>query len=41
MVIFNAKKMRGETPFVFTDLKEGLGIEKIEKFIMDQGVLYA
>ena len=35
----DAKKMRGETPFVFTDLKEGVGIEKIEKFIIDQGLL--
>ena len=25
----DAKKMRGETPFVFTDLKEGVGIDKI------------
>ena len=35
----DAKKMRGKTPFVFTDLKEGVGIEKIEKFIIDQGLL--
>ena len=35
----DAKKMRGETPFVFTDLKEGVGIEKIEKFIINQGLL--
>ena len=35
----DAKKMRGETPFVFTDLKEGVGIDKIEKFIIDQGLL--
>ena len=35
----DTKKMRGETPFVFTDLKEGVGIEKIEKFIIDQGLL--
>ncbi|MBC8283671.1 MAG: urease accessory protein UreG [Nitrospinae bacterium] len=35
----DAKKMRGEMPFVFTDLKEGVGIEKIEKFIIDQGLL--
>ena len=37
----DAKKMRGETPFVFTDLKEGVGIDKIEKFIIDQGLLSA
>lgn len=37
----DAKKMRGEIPFVFTDLKEGVGIEKIEKFIIDQGLLEA
>ena len=35
----DAKKMRGETPFVFTDLLEGVGIDKIEKFIIDQGLL--
>ena len=35
----DAKKMRGEIPFVFTNLKEGVGIEKIEKFIIDQGLL--
>ena len=35
----DAKKMRGEIPFVFTDLKEGVGIDKIEKFIIDQGLL--
>ena len=35
----DAKKMRGETPFVFTDLKDGVGIDKIEKFIIDQGLL--
>ena len=35
----DAKKMRGEIPFVFTDLKEGVGIETIEKFIIDQGLL--
>ena len=35
----DAKKMRGQTPFVFTDLKEGVGIDKIEKFIIDQGLL--
>ena len=35
----DAKKMRGETPFVFADLKEGVGIEKIEKFIINQGLL--
>ena len=35
----DAKKMRGETPFVFTDLKKGVGIDKIEKFIIDQGLL--
>ena len=35
----DAKKMRGNTPFVFSDLKEGVGIDKIEKFIIDQGLL--
>ena len=35
----DAKKMRGDKPFAFSNLKNGIGIEKIEKFIIQQGLL--
>jgi urease accessory protein len=35
----DAKKMRGERPFVFTDLKRGEGLEEIVAFIERQGML--
>ena len=35
----DARKMRGEKPFLFSDLKNGVGIEKIESFIIKQGLL--
>ena len=35
----DARKMRGEKPFLFTDLKKGTGIEEIESFIIKQGLL--
>ena len=35
----DARKMRGEKPFFFTDLKKGAGIEEIESFIIKQGLL--
>ena len=35
----DARKMRGENPFLFTDLKKGTGIEEIESFIVRQGLL--
>ena len=35
----DARKMRGEKPFLFTDLKKGAGIEEIESFIIKQGLL--
>ena len=35
----DARKMRGEKPFLFTDLKKGAGIEEIESFIVKQGLL--
>ena len=35
----DARKMRGEKPFVFTNLKTESGIEKIGKFIIHAGVL--
>ena len=35
----DAKKMRGERPFVFTNLKSGVGVVDVEQFIIDQGLL--
>lgn len=35
----DARKMRGEKPFVFTNLKTESGLEKIGKFIIHAGVL--
>jgi len=35
----DAKRMRGERPFVFTNLKTGEGIDRIRDFIVIQGGL--
>ena len=35
----DAKRMRGERPFVFTNLKTGEGAERIVEFILAQGGL--
>ncbi len=35
----DARKMRGEKPFLFSDLKNGIGLEEIENFIIKQGLL--
>ena len=35
----DAKKMRGERPFVFANIKQGKGVEEIIDFIIDQGML--
>ena len=35
----DARKMRGEKPFLFSDLKNGMGLEEIENFIIKQGLL--
>jgi urease accessory protein len=35
----DARKMRGERPFVFTNLKSGDGLDAIRQFIIDQGML--
>lgn len=35
----DARKMRGERPFVFTNLKIGAGLDVIEAFIIKQGML--
>lgn len=35
----DAKKMRGERPFVFTNLKTGQGLDRVIAFIRQQGML--
>ncbi len=35
----DTKRMRGERPFVFTNLKTGDGLEPIIEFIVEQGGL--
>lgn len=35
----DAKKMRGERPFVFSNLKTGEGLQAIQEFIVDAGML--
>jgi len=35
----DAKKMRGERPFVFTNLKTGQGLDRIVRFIETEGML--
>jgi urease accessory protein len=37
----DAKKMRGERPFVFTNLKTGQGVDEVIEFITRQGMLAA
>ena len=37
----DAKKMRGERPFVFRNLKTGQGLAEIIAFIVDKGMLPA
>src|SRR5262245_44459443 len=37
----DAKKMRGQRPFVFTNMKTGSGIETVVSFIQDKGGLGA
>jgi urease accessory protein len=35
----DARKMRGEKPFVFTNIKLGNGVEKVAQFIVEKGML--
>src|SRR5581483_1058873 len=37
----DAKKMRGPRPFVFTNLREGKGVDEIARFIEQKGALGA
>src|SRR6202795_4168817 len=36
----DARKMRGERPFVFTNLKTGQGLETVTRFIVERGMLH-
>ena len=35
----DARKMRGEKPFVFTNLKTGVGLDRVIEFILREGML--
>jgi len=35
----DAKKMRGDRPFTFTNLKSGSGVKEVEQFVIEQGLL--
>ena len=35
----DAKKMRGEKPFILSNLKNGIGTDQVERFIINQGLL--
>ena len=35
----DAKRMRGERPFVFTNLKSGEGVDRVVEFIVERGML--
>jgi len=35
----DAKKMRGELPFLFTNIKAGVGLDAVADFIVDRGML--
>jgi urease accessory protein len=35
----DARKMRGDRPFVFTNLKKGEGLERVAEFVVNEGLL--
>jgi urease accessory protein len=37
----DARRMRGERPFVFTNLKTGQGVDTVTRFIEERGLLHA
>jgi urease accessory protein len=39
VMAFDARRMRGERPFVFTNLKTGHGLAEVERFIETEGMI--
>jgi urease accessory protein len=39
VMVRDAKKMRADRPFVFTNLKTGEGLKQIESFVIEKGML--
>jgi urease accessory protein len=37
----DARKMRGERPFVFTNLKTGHGLDAVVRFVVERGMVGA
>jgi urease accessory protein len=37
----DARKMRGERPFVFTNLKSGSGLDTVVDFVVERGMVNA
>jgi urease accessory protein len=35
----DSKRMRGEKPFVFTNLKKSVGVDTVINFIIEEGML--
>jgi urease accessory protein len=35
----DARRMRGERPFVFTNLKTGHGLDTVVKFVVERGMV--
>jgi urease accessory protein len=37
----DARKMRGERPFVFTNLRTGQGLDVVVRFVVERGMVAA